>query len=80
MPKNNEWKISSAKFQGYVKKSLETIEEKLGNHENKFDDLFKELEEQKLFHERIKIKLGIIAAGAGAIFAVAWHFIRKMFS
>ena len=79
MPNNNgEWKISSARFQGYVKSSLESIDKRLDKHDNHFEKIYSEIEKQKLFHERVKIKLGIIAAGAGGFFAIAWHFISRM--
>ena len=67
---NNEWRVKQATFQGYVKASLESINKRLDNHENKLDKYSSTL-------ERLKLKVGIISAGAGAVFAFVWHMIKQ---
>ncbi len=69
--RNGEWKVKSATFQGYVKASLENINKRLDSHEEKLDNYSKTV-------ERLKIKVGIIAAGAGAVFAIVLQFVKNL--
>ena len=69
---NGSWKVSQAKFQGYMKASMENTEKRLDKIEIKLDA-------NSNIIERLKIKMGIIAGIAGIIFATAWHYIRRFF-
>ncbi len=78
MTHNGEWKVKQAEFQGYVKKGLEGIEERLDRHDSKFDRIFINIEKNDKAIERLKVKMGIIAAGAGIIFATVWSWVKSM--
>ena len=74
---NGDWKVKQATFQGYVKAKLEAIDKKQDKHDDKFDAIWKRLDKNSKFIERLKVKIGIISAAAGIFFAVAWHFVKS---
>ena len=66
---NGEWDVKQSYFQGYVKAKLE-------GHDTELKDIKEKLEKNSKFIERLKVKVGIISAGAGIFFAAAWHFMK----
>ena len=75
---NGDWKARKDEFQGYVRGSLENIDKRLIRHDTKFDKLFTQLNKNDNAIERIKVKMGIIAAGFGVIFAVVFNWVKNM--
>ncbi len=78
MAKNNgNWNVEQAYFQGFVKKSLETMEKRQDKSDSSTSDNFKRiyehLENNTKVIERLKVKIGIIVAGASALFTFIWN-------
>ena len=75
---NGQWKVNQAIFQGYVKRALEGIDKRFDKNDENIDKLFCKLSKNENAIERLKVKMGVISAIAGVIFATAWGFIKSL--
>ena len=75
--KNGNWNVQQAYFQGYVKNSLEVMKERQdksdASNSDNFRRIYEHLENNTKVIERLKVKIGIIVAGASALFTFIWN-------
>ena len=72
---NDEWKVKTATFQGYMKKSIENIEHKLDKHDRHHEKIYKKLEIHSNAIERLKVKAAIAGTMAATLVTGFWMFI-----
>jgi len=73
------WKAKQHEFQGYMKRAIEDLDEKVETLSEKMDKVTSTIEKNKSDIGNIKTAAGLIGAGAGVVITVVLTFLQSLF-